>query len=69
MNMNKFSSRIVELRVENGLTQENFAKEINVSQSTVAKWESGSREPSFDMLILLAKHFKVSTDYLLGLED
>ena len=68
-NMSIFSERITELRYEKGLSQINFAKILNVTQSTVAKWERGEREPNFEMLVQLAKFFNVSTDYLLGLED
>ena len=38
--------RILQLRNHLGLTQRAFAKEVGVSQPTVAKWEGGTREPS-----------------------
>ena len=67
--MEYFGKKLKELREEKGFTQIQFAKEINVDKSTIAKYETGKILPSTSMLILLARYFKVSTDYLLGLED
>lgn len=67
--MNTFYKKLKELREENSLLQKQLANELGVSQVTIARWETGNREPSFDMLIKIAKYFGVSTDYLLGLED
>lgn len=35
-------------RVNKKLTQEQFAKEVGVSKSTVQKWESGASKPSIN---------------------
>lgn len=67
--MNKFNQKLKELREENKLLQKQLAAELGVSQVTIARWETASREPSFDDLIKIAKYFNVTTDYLLGLED
>ena len=67
--MNYFSKNLKELRIEKGLSQQELAQIFNVTQSTVAKWESGDREPNFSILIELANYFEVSTDMLLGLKD
>lgn len=61
--------RLKELREERGLTMTELAKKINVSPNTVSRWERGKRLPNLDAIIALAKFFKVSTDYLCGLED
>lgn len=58
-----------ELRQERKLSQSQFAKEFNVSQTTVSGWETGYREPDINTLIELAKYFGVTTDFLLGVED
>ncbi len=57
--------RIALLRKKRGLSQEEFAKKINVSPSTVAMWEVGKREVKSSTLSELADFFNVSTDYLL----
>ena len=67
--MNKFSERIKELRLECGETRKQLAKNLNVLERTVCFWELGQRECGFDMLISIAKHFNVSVDYLLGVEN
>ena len=67
--MNKFSERLKELRLEKNLTQTALAQETGISQAGIAKWETGDRNPSVDCLIILAKFFGVTIDYLVGLED
>ena len=67
--MNTFNQKLKELREENKLLQKQLAAELGVSQVTIARWETRTREPSFDDLIKIAKYFNVTTDYLLGLED
>jgi len=61
--------RIKDLRVDKKLTQEELSQELNIDKSTIAKYETDKIAPSIPMLIVLAKFFEVSTDYLLGLED
>ncbi len=65
----EFKDILKDLRIEKGLTQEQLAKDINFSMSIVNKWENGKKNPSVQALKILSKYFKVSTDYLLGLED
>ncbi len=67
--MNKFSERLKELRLEKGLTQRDLATSTNLSQSAIVHWENNRRVPNADAVIVLAKYFNVSTDYILGLED
>lgn len=56
--------RIQQFRKERGLTQEQLAEKLNVSQNTIAKIESGLRRPSIDFLLDLSEFFGVSTNYL-----
>lgn len=63
------SMRLKELRIENGLSQQKLAKEINVTQKAIDFWEKGINEPKASYIIKLAKYFKVTTDYLLGVEN
>jgi transcriptional regulator with XRE-family HTH domain len=57
--------RLVELRKEQKLSQDDVAHAISVSKSQVSNWEQGKGNPSVENLIGLAKLFNVSTDYLL----
>lgn len=66
MNGNPLAEQIKALRQAAGMTQEEFAKKINVAKSTVCAYENGSRLPSYDVLIKIAGLFHVSTDNLLG---
>ncbi len=66
---NLFKSKLKELRTSRNLTQKNLAHQLNLSQSAIARWETGDYTPSMECIIKLAKFFNVSTDYLLGLDD
>lgn len=58
--------RIKELRNQMNIFQQDLAKALNVSKSTVAMWETNKREPNSEMLISLAEFFNCSVDYLIG---
>ena len=58
--------KIKQLRLSNKLTQKEFAKLFGLSESMVSLYESGSRQPSFDVLKKVAEQFNVSTDFLLS---
>ena len=67
--MEKFYTRLKELRLESGLCQSELASKLNVNQRTISNWEKNIREPNIDMIIKIAQLFDVSTDYLLGVID
>lgn len=67
--MDKFAERLKELREERGLSLTALAKEVGFSQVAIGRWENKTRTPNIDTLIVFAKFFEISTDYLLGLED
>lgn len=62
-------NRIKILREEKGLKQEDLAKEMSVSPSTIGMYEINKREPNNELVLKLAEFFNVSTDYLLGKSD
>ena len=64
--MSKFANRLISLRKERNLTQEDIAKIIYKKRSTVSGYETEGKQPDLDTVCLLAKYFGVSTDYLLG---
>ena len=66
---NKFAGILKNLRMEKGIGQVELAKQIGVSKGIISLWENGLREPNMFSLIILAKYFGVSIDYLVGLED
>ncbi len=67
--MKKFSERFKELRKDRKVSLIKLSSELNIAISTLSRWENGKTDITGENLILLAQYFKVSTDYLLGLED
>ncbi len=67
--MNKFPERLKELRIEKDLSQKQLAKLTGFTQPSIGRWEKGTQIPNIETLISFALFFKVSSDYLLGLED
>ena len=61
--------KLKELREENNFTQSQIAEYLNIKQNTYSQYENEKRQLPIDVLINLAKFYKVSTDYILGLED
>lgn len=66
--MINFGKRLKSLRIQNHLTQAELAQKLGLTKSVISAYENDLRMPSYEVLILIAKTFKVSTDYLLGLE-
>ncbi|MBQ7236803.1 MAG: helix-turn-helix transcriptional regulator [Clostridia bacterium] len=66
---NYFGEKLKELRTEKNVGQVELAKAINVSKGIISLWENGLREPKLSNLISVSKYFKVSIDYLAGLEE
>lgn len=64
-----FAQIAKELREDTGLSQQKLADKLGLSSSGIARWELGQSEPGSQALMIYAKYFGVSTDYLLGLED
>ena len=61
-----FSDKIKKIRLDNNLTQQQFADKLSISRSVVAKWEQDRGMPSLDLLKKISKTFDVSVEYLLG---
>ena len=64
----KFGNRLRELRVSEGITQLQMAVILDTSKSNISKYEAGTVEPGMDTINEIARFFKVTTDYLFGLE-
>ncbi len=61
--------RLKGLREDKDLRQEDIAKILNITQSAYSYYELGNRQVPADALIILAKFYNVSVDYILGLTD
>jgi repressor LexA len=69
MNDNSLGNRIRILRTEADLTQEQFGQPYNLKKSTISQYESGTSRPDDDLKINIAKDYKVTLDWLLGVSD
>ncbi len=63
------ADRIRILREEKGMTQTELSKKLGISRSGVNAWEMGISVPSTQYIVELSNVFKVSTDYLLGMDE
>ena len=62
------ADRIKQLRETAGLSQAALAKRLGITRSSVNAWEMEITVPSTQYIVELARLFKVSTDYLLGVD-
>ncbi len=62
-----FSYRLKQLRNNSNLTQRDLAKLLNLTQSTIAYYESGRKLPTLANAKLIAETFDTSLDYLVGI--
>lgn len=67
--MGNFQNIFKRLRTSSGLTQAEIAEKLGISRSTIGMYETGAREPDFEVLEKIADFFNVDTDYLLGRTD
>ena len=65
----KLNENIKKYRKINGLTQSELAKKLNVTTRTIQNYESGNREPSFDMLMRIAVNLNVDVESLVDFEE
>lgn len=61
-----FAKKMIELRKQNGLSQQDLADRLGVSRQAISRWETGAVQPLADSVKSLAQVFQVSTDYLLN---
>ena len=61
--------RLKQLRKEKKISQLKLAFDLNMSQNTISRYETGEREADYACLIKFADYFNVSLDYLLGRTD
>lgn len=61
--------RLKELRKSRNVTQLKLAMDLNISQNSISRYETGEREADYATLIQIADYFNVSVDYLLERTD
>ena len=65
----KLAEKIYQERRKLGLSQEQFAEQMDISRQAVSKWESGQSMPDLDKIVAMSQIFGVTTDYLLKEEE
>lgn len=61
--------RLRELRKKRHISQVRLAIDLNMSQNTISRYETGTHEADYKTLIAFADYFNVSIDYLLERTD
>lgn len=62
-------NRLKQLRQKRRISQVRLGMELNMSQNTISRYETGEREAGYKELIAIADYFGVSIDYLLERTD
>lgn len=61
-----FNERLRQMRMTRSLTQQKFADKLGVALRSYQCYETGTRRPSYELLVQIADILNVSVDYLLG---
>ena len=67
--MKAVGKRLLELRLEKGVSQNQMADDMQLSNASISYWENGKQEPTASAVYRLAAYFNVSSDYLVGLKE
>lgn len=65
----KYTTRIRMLREDKDFTQKDVASMLNVGQKTYSDYELGKTRIPLDSIMVLAKLYNVSMDYICGISD
>jgi transcriptional regulator with XRE-family HTH domain len=65
----RYNERIRNLREDHFLTQQKIADLLNIGQRTYSDYESGKTRIPIDSIMILAKYYNVSMDYITGASD
>lgn len=64
--MRKFKDVLAQLRQERNISQRFLSEALGLSHSAIGMYESGKREPNYEILEMIADYFNVDMNYLLG---
>jgi transcriptional regulator with XRE-family HTH domain len=68
-NLRLFATRLKNLRIEKGYTQEDLARRIGCPSSLISYYETMQREPGFSNILALCEVLGETPDYLMGIVD
>jgi len=61
-----FAERVKFFRKKKGISQSQMAKDLEINNSTISKWEKGVYTPELHMVMKLCKYFGITLDQLVG---
>lgn len=64
-----FAEKLKELRQQKGMTQSELAKLLKMQRSTLGMYETGKREPNFEILNMFANFFNVDMNTLMDMNS
>lgn len=64
-----WSKRIKDLRIDHDMSKKDLAIQLDISERTLTRYESGECEPTISILIKLSLLYDVSIDYIAGIKD
>lgn len=64
-----FGQRLLEIRQKNKETQTELGEVLGVANSRISEMEHGKQTTTAEKIALICEHYKISSDYLLGLSD
>lgn len=64
-----FNKRLRHMRMKRGFTQQRLADILDIALRSYQCYETGTRTPSYNLLVLIADTLDVSLDYLLGRDE
>lgn len=67
--LNKFAERLEFLLKDKPVTKYKLAQDTGISKSALSDYCKGKVQPTADVIVIIAKYFDVTTDFLLGLID
>ena len=65
----KFNEKLIMLRKQHNLSQEQVAEKLGVARQTISKWELGETTPEMDKLIVISKLYNITLDELMKEEN
>ena len=65
----KYYPRLRELRINAGMNQTDIADILDMQQNQYSRYERGERELPMHLFVVLAEHYHVSLDYMVGLSN
>ena len=69
LNKKEFGSRLRAVRKQNNEQQKDLADFLQITTPQISDMENGKKTTTLEKLVLICEHYKVSSDYLLGLSD